>query len=200
MLAWPPPPAILQVIDSFQPNGTDIIPVDDLKSTLDTGLAQLNSAVTSVLDTVGQFQNDTVRGTVLKAIDNIQADWQAPTLKVEQTWRFIPIAVLFGVSILLAGILALAVWRMSWPKTTSFVVMLLWLDVALLMLLGAGGITPLPAPALPAGKLLTQNPPVGCRPPLWGEGGVQGQLPLPRDIRSPKGGLLSGPTCSGYNH
>ncbi|KFM26427.1 hypothetical protein F751_2644 [Auxenochlorella protothecoides] len=60
------------------------------------------------------------------------------TQRVQHTYRFIPIAIVFGVVILLTLILLWLGARMKYPKTTSFVVALYWTSVALLMFLGVG--------------------------------------------------------------
>lgn len=57
---------------------------------------------------------------------------------MQHTYRFIPIAIVFGVVILLTLILLWLGARMKYPKTTSFVVALYWTSVALLMFLGVG--------------------------------------------------------------
>lgn len=46
-------------------------------------------------------------------------------------------AVLFGVLILLAVACCLLYWKLTWRRTAAWCTALLWLDVALLMLLGA---------------------------------------------------------------
>lgn len=51
----------------------------------------------------------------------------------------LPPAVFLGLLILLAAACALLCWRLTWPRTAAACTALLWLDVALLMLLGAGG-------------------------------------------------------------
>lgn len=62
----------------------------------------------------------------------------------------LPPAVFLGLLILLAAACALLGWRLTWPRTTAACTALLWLDVALLMLLGAGGF-PVPC-GLPHGR------------------------------------------------
>lgn len=47
-------------------------------------------------------------------------------------------AVLFGLVILFVLLAMLAVWFMTWPRTTALLVSLLWLMTALLMLVGVG--------------------------------------------------------------
>lgn len=47
-------------------------------------------------------------------------------------------AVLMGALILLAAACGLAFWRLRWRRTAATATALLWLDVALLLLLGAG--------------------------------------------------------------
>lgn len=98
----------------------------------------------------------------------ISDTFRAPTMSVEEKWRFIPLAVIFGLTILLSAILAIAVWRMSWPKATAFTVMLLWLAVALLLLLGAGRRLPYASTVQRAGI----NGSSPCRPLGWWQNSV----------------------------
>lgn len=49
-----------------------------------------------------------------------------------------PFPVLFGVLIVLAVACGLLYWKLAWRRTAAWCTALLWLDVALLMLLGAG--------------------------------------------------------------
>lgn len=101
-------------------------------------LVDLKVVTDQIVGTAEYVQHDVLEGIVLKNIDSISDQYRAPTLAVEDKWRFIPIAVIFGLTILLSALVGIMVWRMRFPKTTSLVLLLLWVDVALLMLLGAG--------------------------------------------------------------
>lgn len=71
-------------------------------------------------------------------IADIEDTFKPPTMAIQNTWRFLPIAIIFGVFILLVVLTTWAVWCMSWPRTAALLVALLWFMVALLMLLGTG--------------------------------------------------------------
>ncbi|PSC74601.1 zinc metalloprotease [Micractinium conductrix] len=94
------------------------------------GIDAAASGVQTAVDFLSESINDTIA--------NIEDRFKPPTLALENKWRFIPIAVLFGVLMVLAPATALAVWSMRYVKTTAFLVAWLWLAVALLMLLGTG--------------------------------------------------------------
>ena len=47
--------------------------------------------------------------------------------------------VIFAVLILIVLLLALAIYKMKWPKTSVFLVACLWLTICLLMFIGTGG-------------------------------------------------------------
>ncbi|KAL4436918.1 hypothetical protein ABPG75_004057 [Micractinium tetrahymenae] len=86
------------------------------------------------LQSAVDFLSYSINGT----ITDIENDFKPPTMALQEKWRFIPIAVVFGVMIVVVLLTLLAVWFMTWPKTTSFLAALLWFMVALLMLLGVG--------------------------------------------------------------
>jgi hypothetical protein len=100
--------------------------LDDVESTLQTahegvdqGLAQVESNMNAVMDT-------------------LHNDFRDPSYSFENTWRFVVIAVLFGLNIvssLMAGAFSIQVGR---PIFASFSVALLWFTVTLLMLFGVG--------------------------------------------------------------
>lgn len=87
------------------------------------------------LDSVVSFLVDTVNST----ITDLEDKFEPPTMAIQEKWRFIPIAVLFGVMILVVGTVLPAVyWAKKCPRTATSLVALLWLCTALLMLLGTG--------------------------------------------------------------
>ncbi|KAI7835642.1 hypothetical protein COHA_010473 [Chlorella ohadii] len=87
------------------------------------------------LDSVVGFLVDTVNTTITDLTDK----FEPPTMAIEEQWRFIPIAVLFGVMILVvSAVLPAVYWAKRCPRTATFLVALLWLCTALLMLLGTG--------------------------------------------------------------
>jgi hypothetical protein len=87
------------------------------------------------LDSVVGFLVDTVNST----ITDLEDKFEPPTMAIENKWRFIPIAVLFGLMILVVGaVLPFVYWAKKYPRTATALVALLWLCTALLMLLGTG--------------------------------------------------------------
>lgn len=92
--------------------------------------AQGSSYVQKAID----FLSDNVNET----ITDIEDDFKPPTMAVQETWRFIPFAVIFGVLIVVTMLLMPLLWRMTWPLTAALLVAFLWLCVCLLMLIGTG--------------------------------------------------------------
>jgi hypothetical protein len=45
----------------------------------------------------------------------------------------------FGTTLAIALLCSIVYWRLAWYRTATAITALLWLDIALLMLLGAGG-------------------------------------------------------------
>ena len=131
-----------------------------------------------------------------QVLRDMRQDWEAPTMAIEETWRFIPIAgwlpawrrlrrrlqpgaagqrlvccgprhdaelcsaapanlpspppppVVFGTTLPIGLLCALLFWRLGHYRWATLVAALLWLDVALLMLLGVG------EPGLTHGRVL----------------------------------------------
>lgn len=77
-----------------------------------------------------------LQGNFEETLDDIQGNWEDPTMAIEETWRFVPIAVVFGTTVAISLLCALLFWRLSWYRLATLLTCLLWLDVALLMLLG----------------------------------------------------------------
>lgn len=104
------------------------------------GLTEISNLISELPDLRNAAESAIVlvNDTLTSAIDNFQGDVEPPTLAFENTWRFIPIAVLFGVSILCASLAGIFCYNIRWPKWTSTIIAILWLDIALLTLLGAG--------------------------------------------------------------
>lgn len=142
----------------------------DFSALSDYGITVAKDAVDAAKSALQGVQADIhgIVNIVTNKMKEISDTYRPPTLAVEQKWRFIPIAVLFGLTILLSAILAIAVWKMTWPKATAFTVMLLWLDVALLLLLGAGEMVVLHQPSKHAGFICSIHSPF-CRPSGWGQ-------------------------------
>lgn len=95
-------------------------------SALQQGSGAIGQAITFLQDNVNQ------------TIADIRDDFEPPTMAVQETWRFIPFAVIFGVTILVTALLMPLIWKMTWPKTAACLTALLWLCICLLMLLGTG--------------------------------------------------------------
>ena len=118
----------------------------------------------------------------MQAISSFRANFEPPTLAIQDKWRFVPLAVVFGLAILAAALVALLVPRMRFRKSAALSVALLWLVVTLLMLLGVGAL----------GR--------GDKDQLWGSRG-RGSCggPAPRgqtcSLASRGGGAGKGPTC-----
>jgi hypothetical protein len=100
---------------------------------LPTVLAIVSSARGSVASALSVIEN-----SVLKTIYDLNEDYRDSSLAFQNTWRYIPIAVTFGLTILATFLAALSTYTMKHPKTSSVMVSLLWFDIAVLMLLGAG--------------------------------------------------------------
>jgi hypothetical protein len=75
---------------------------------------------------------------VLQAVESMNAILRPPTEQFQETWRFVPIAIIFAFNIILAGVASVLCWRLHHPKSASLAVALLWLMTALLLLVGAG--------------------------------------------------------------
>lgn len=121
------------------------IPLDDgaagigvVTNVIGAGAEAAESITATVTAKAAKLQEKILKDLVLKKINDFNAKFRPPSMSVEDKWRFVFIGVFFGITILLAAVLAIAIWRMRFPKATSFIVVLLWLDVAVLMLLGAG--------------------------------------------------------------
>ncbi|KAL4430591.1 hypothetical protein ABPG77_005831 [Micractinium sp. CCAP 211/92] len=131
-----------QVLTSNQPAVTAALQqvpgvTAEQADTLATTLAEVPSALAKAPDGL-QSAVDFLTTTINQTITDIESDFKPPTMALQEQWRFIPIAVVFGLMILVVLLTLAAVWFMTWPKTTSFLVALLWFMVALLMLLGVG--------------------------------------------------------------
>ncbi|KAL4427882.1 hypothetical protein ABPG75_001971 [Micractinium tetrahymenae] len=59
-------------------------------------------------------------------------------MAVEDTWRYVAAAVLYGLLIVLSLATPLGCWFGTWPRLTALLAALLWLCVALLMAVGTG--------------------------------------------------------------
>lgn len=73
-----------------------------------------------------------------QTLQDVSDSYEEPTLAIQEQWRFIPIAVLFGTTALLAALAAPLFWRLRWYRCATLLSVVLWLDVALLMFLGVG--------------------------------------------------------------
>lgn len=104
---------------------------------LATQLATVPSALSKAPEGL-QSAVDFLTTSINATITDIENDFKPPTMALQEKWRFIPIAVVFGVVILVVLLTLVAIWFMTWPKSTSFLTALLWFMVALLMLLGVG--------------------------------------------------------------
>lgn len=93
--------------------------IDNIHLSIDSGVALLG---------------DTFR----KIIKDIRHSWERPTMAIENTWRFIPIAVVFGTTILFSVVIAVTFWSLRWYRASTVALLFFWLDISLLMFLGVG--------------------------------------------------------------
>ncbi|PRW20192.1 epidermal growth factor receptor [Chlorella sorokiniana] len=110
--------------------------LDQAQTLLDT-LDAVPQAVSQILATVKDAIN-MLRDNFRDTITDITDSYEDPTMAIEETWRFIPIAVCFGLTIFVSLLCAAAFWRLRWYRTATAALWLLWLTIALLMLLGVG--------------------------------------------------------------
>lgn len=71
-------------------------------------------------------------------MDSFRGSLNPPTMAFENTGRFIAIAVLFGLVILISLLSGVLCVKCRHPRWTATSVILLWFFIALLMLLGVG--------------------------------------------------------------
>lgn len=69
---------------------------------------------------------------------NIRSDYQSLSMQMQDTWRYVIIAVFFGVLILLCILASSAIGTGRAPRFGYACTLLLWLQTAVLMLAGAG--------------------------------------------------------------
>ncbi|KAL6774178.1 hypothetical protein ACKKBG_A24050 [Auxenochlorella protothecoides x Auxenochlorella symbiontica] len=110
------------------------VSTSDIRNTAQSLVTELGEVGNSISSVTSFVYTDIVQ-RVTRLYGN--SVWTV-TQRVQHTYRFIPIAIVFGVVILLTLILLWLGARMKYPKTTSFVVALYWTSVALLMFLGVG--------------------------------------------------------------
>ncbi|KAL4420686.1 hypothetical protein ABPG75_010342 [Micractinium tetrahymenae] len=113
--------------------GTNASIADQVMAALQGLPAALDIIASSVQSGINMLNN-----TMQQTVTDIRSDWEGTTMSIQDTWRFIPIPVLFGLAILIAAACCLLCWRVRRPGAAKLFTMLLWLDAALLMLLGAG--------------------------------------------------------------
>lgn len=126
-----PTPAVVSLLAS-EANGTNLT-ASELVAAVQPALDAVNS-VLGALSSVTWF----VQQQVLNRITNIINSAYDVTQSVQDTWRYVVIAVLFGITIVIAAVLLGLLIRMGWPKTASAIMALFWLDIAILMLVGVG--------------------------------------------------------------
>lgn len=90
----------------------------------------------SQLDPVLNFLDSNVDPT----LRDIQSRFEGSTMAVQDTWRYVAAAVLYGLLIALSLATPLGCWFGSWPRLTALLLALLWLCVALLMAVGTGAL------------------------------------------------------------
>lgn len=99
--------------------------------------AQLKSELNALLQEANEALS-TVKVEGVQRLDDFIGDYQGPTQAVENTWRYVALAVFFGLLILAATAGTLLGLGGRWARTAAFFVLMLWLLTSLLMLLGAG--------------------------------------------------------------
>ncbi|KAL4442089.1 hypothetical protein ABPG77_011350 [Micractinium sp. CCAP 211/92] len=90
----------------------------------------------SQLDPVLNFLNNSVD----QALGDLQSRFEGTTMAVQDTWRYVAAAVLYGLLIVLSLSAPLGCWFGTWPRLTALLVALLWLCVTLLMAVGTGAL------------------------------------------------------------
>ncbi|KAL4420685.1 hypothetical protein ABPG75_010341 [Micractinium tetrahymenae] len=102
------------------------------------------TALLSLPDSIADVQQgieagfNTLQVNIDRSLSKIQDVWEDPTMALQERWRFIPITVVFGTTAGMSLLCALLFWRLRWYRTATCAAAILWLDVALLMLLGVG--------------------------------------------------------------
>eukprot|EP00887_Chlorella_sp_A99_P007209 scaffold2.g7209.t1 len=76
--------------------------------------------------------------TLYKGVQDMISSFEPPSMAFEERWRFIPILGLFIIGAVVSLAVPAVAWTMHLAKTASLLAALLWLNTALLMLLGAG--------------------------------------------------------------
>lgn len=86
----------------------------------------------------GQLSVSRMQRDGVDRLATLRADYESVTMQVQDTWRYVAIAVFFGVLIILCLAAAWAVGTGNAPRFGYACTLLLWLQTAVLMLAGAG--------------------------------------------------------------
>ncbi|KAI7842724.1 hypothetical protein COHA_003654 [Chlorella ohadii] len=105
-----------------------------LGGTATDAIGALNNASALVLNDIVPVVNN----TVLPVIESLKDNNEAWSLDVQNKWRYVVIAVLFGLLILLSIAVAAACFWMKWGLSATFLVACLWALNAVVMFLGMG--------------------------------------------------------------
>lgn len=125
------------VKDSSASANQQVSQVLDQAQTLLDALKAVPAAVAGISRSV-RDAIDMLRDTFRETLTDITDSYEDPTMAIEERWRFIPIAVCFGLAILTSLLCGAAFWRLRWHRTATALLWVLWLTIALLMLLGVG--------------------------------------------------------------
>lgn len=108
---------------------------DSEVSTVQTVLGQVTSAAPRALQQIDTVAN-MLQDDILDTISDIEDDARPVTMKIQNTYRYIVFAVIFGVSMLVVLLLMVLLPTMRYYKTAAFVVAVSWIFTALLMFFG----------------------------------------------------------------
>lgn len=129
--------SLLNLVSSIPVLGT-LIPVAKVEGWLGTdaqaALGTLNSTGQLIENQIVPVINDQVLPTIQQIQDN-NYGW---SMSIEDTWRFVVIAVLFGLLILMTALVTLACYSMRRGVVATVLVALLWLLIAIVLIFGLG--------------------------------------------------------------
>jgi hypothetical protein len=120
------------------PSAGNALPMDTINGflggTATEAIGALNNGSALVLNDIVPVINNTVLPEIESLKDNNE-DW---SLDVQDKWRYVVIAVMFGLLILLSAAVAAACYWMKWGLSATFLVACLWALNAVVMFLGMG--------------------------------------------------------------
>ena len=103
-----------------------------------TDVAQRLQARLPAMIADGQMSVSRMQRDGIDRLANLRADYEQVTSQVQEIWRYVVIAVFFGILIILCIVAAWAIGTGNAPRTGYTCTLLLWVQTAVLMLAGAG--------------------------------------------------------------